>query len=124
MSAQELEHLVRKYYGYVADLEGSGVEAFDLLFVRDKIQQILDKSVPEDEVPSSVFERLHELDRLLWAKRDAFLTVVGQRELQHARQQQRSPRSHWWWYLDQLRTLPLPIREESDRLTQAFVPVS
>lgn len=121
MSVQELERLVRKYYGYVADLEGSGVEAFDLLFVRDKIQRILDKSMPEDEIPSSVFERLHELDRLLWAERDVFLRVVGQRELQHARQQQRSPRSQWWWYIDQLRTLPLPVREESDRLTRAFV---
>ena len=36
MNVRELERLFRKYYGYVADLEGSGVEAFDLLFVRDK----------------------------------------------------------------------------------------
>ncbi len=46
MSVQELERLVRKYYGYVADLEGSGGEAFDLLFVRDKIQRILEESRP------------------------------------------------------------------------------
>ena len=63
-----LLNLVRKYYGYVADLEGSGGEAFDLLFVRDKIQRILEESMPEEEIPTPLFERLHELDDLLWAE--------------------------------------------------------
>ena len=122
MSVQELERLVRKYYGYVADLEGSGGEAFDLLFVRDKIQRILEESMPEEEIPTPLFERLHELDDLLWAEREAFLMVVGERELQHARKQQRSPRSRWWWYLDALKTRPHLLREQQDRLAQAFIP--
>lgn len=100
MNVQELERLVRKYYGYVADLEGSGAEAFDLLFVRDKIQRILDESSPEEQIPGSLFEHIHELDRLLWAERETFQMVVGEEELRHARQQQRSSRSHWWWYMD------------------------
>ena len=123
MNGYELEWLVRKYYGYVADLEGSGVEAFDLLFVRDKIQQILDASGPEEEVPGAIFQRIYELDRLLWAERETFQMVVGESELQHARQQQRSPRSHWWWYTDQLKTPPPSMREQYDRLAQVFVPV-
>jgi len=122
MNWQELERLVRKYYGYVADLEGSGVEVFDLLFVRDKIQGILDKSGPEEQIPTSVFEQIYELDRALWAESETFRMVVGDRELQHARQQQRSPRSHWWWYLDELKTLPQPIQKRRDQLTPVFVP--
>jgi len=122
MNWQELERLVRKYYGYVADLEGSGVEVFDLLFVRDKIQGILDKSGPEEQIPTSVFEQIYELDRVLWAESETFRMVVGDRELQHARQQQRSPRSHWWWYLDELKTLPQPIQKRRDQLTPVFVP--
>lgn len=122
MNMQELERLVRKYYGYVADLEGSGAEAFDLLFVRDKIQCILDESSPEEQIPGSLFEHIHELDRLLWAERETFQMVVGEEELRHARQQQRSPRSRWWWYMDELKALPQPIREQRDRLAQAFVP--
>ena len=124
MSVQELERLVRKYYGYVADLEGSGVETFDLLFVRDKIQSILDKSTPEKDIPGSLYERVHGLDRLLWDERETFLMVVGEKELRHARQQQRSRRSHWWWYLNELKALPQPIREQRDRLSQAFVPAA
>lgn len=124
MSVQELGRLIRKYYGYVADPEGSGVETFDLFFVRDKIQSILEESTPEKQIPGSRYERIHELDRLLWAERESFLMVVGEEELQHARGQQRCPRSHWWWYLDELRALPEPIREQRDRLAQAFVPVS
>ncbi len=64
----------------MADLEGSGVEAFDLLFVRDKIQRILEESTPEKEIPSPLFERIHELDRLLWTERETFLMVVGEEE--------------------------------------------
>lgn len=122
MSVQELERLVRKYYGYVADLEGSGVEAFDLLFVRDKIQNLLDEATAENEFPTSLFERIHDVDELLWQERDAFLRVVGTKELQHARKQQRCPRSHWWWYLDELRVLPQSIWSQRDRLAKAFIP--
>lgn len=123
MNVYELERLVRKYYGYVADLEGSGIEAFDLLFVRDKIQHILDESGPEEEIPDAIFQHIYELDRLLWAERETFQMVVGEKELRYARQQQRSPRSHWWWYTDQLKTPPQSIREQYDQLAQVFVPV-
>ncbi|MGB9872511.1 MAG: hypothetical protein ACPLYD_12705 [Anaerolineae bacterium] len=122
MKAQELEQLVRKYYGYVADMEGSGVEIPDMLFVRDKIQRILDQSLPEDEIPTSLYERVHDLDRLLWEERETFLMVIGEQELECARQQQHSPRSHWWWYLDELKAVPQPLKERADRLHKAFAP--
>jgi hypothetical protein len=83
-------------------LEGSGVEALDLLSVRDRIQRILDKTGPEAQIPRLIFEQIYELDRVLWTESETFRMVVGDRELQLARQQQRSPRSHWWWYLDEL----------------------
>ena len=124
MNMHELERLVRKYYGYVADMEGSGIEILDLLFVRDKIQRILEQSQPEDEVPASLYEHLHELDQLLWEERGAFLLVLGERELRQARGQRRSPRSHWWWYLDELKVLPYSLREPIDRLTMAFAPAA
>lgn len=125
MNVDELERLVRKYYGYIADLEGSGVEIFDLLFVRDKIQSILDESTPEKGFSSSLYEQIHDLDHVLLDERDTFLMVVGVKELQHARQQQRSPRSHWWWYLDELKTLPRTvIRDQRERLPWLFVPSS
>jgi len=99
----ELEKLTRKYYGYIADLEGSSVEAFDLLFVRDRIQSILEKIKPNDTIPQPLYEWVHTLDFLLWQEGRSFLTVVGKRELEHARKQQKIPRSHWWWYIDELK---------------------
>lgn len=122
MNGQEMERLVRKYYGYVADLEGSGVEALDLLFVRDKIQQLLDTSGPEEQIPIPLFEQIHDLDRALWAESETFCMVVGDRELQHARRQQRSPRSHWWWYLDELKAFPLPADKARSQVTPVLVP--
>jgi hypothetical protein len=106
----------------VADLEGSGVEALDLLFVRDKIQSLLDKTTDENDFPTSLFEKIYDLDGLLWQERDVFLRVVGAKELQCARKQHRSPRSHWWWYLDELRVLPQSIWNQRDRLDEAFIP--
>jgi len=99
----ELEKLTRKYYGYIADLEGSSIEAFDLLFVRDRIQSILEKIRPNDIIPQPLYEWVHTLDSLLLQERHSFLTVVGERELKHAREQHKIPRSLWWWYLDELK---------------------
>ena len=115
---QELKRLAGKYYGYIVDMEGSGIEILEMLFVRDKIGRILDHILPEDELSSSLYERLHELDKLLWADREVFLMVMGEKELKYARQQHRSPRSHWWWYLDELQRPPQPMKEQVARLAQ------
>jgi hypothetical protein len=96
------------------------LKILDMLFVRDKIQRILDQSLPDDKIPPSLYEHLHELDRLLWQERETFLMVIGEQELKYARQQHHSPRSHWWWYLDELQRPPQPLREQYERLTQAF----
>lgn len=120
MNVTELEQLVRKYYGYVADLEGSGVEVLDLLFVRDAIQTFLDQLTPDEALPSRLYTHIYELDALLWAERRTFLLVLGEHELRHARQSQRSPRSHWWWYVDELKAPPEPVQGQQERLAQMF----
>jgi hypothetical protein len=122
MNVTELDRLVRKYYGYIADLEGSGVEVLDLLFVRDKIQGILEQITPDEELPSSLYAHIYELDALLWADRGTFLLVVGREELQHARRGQASLRSHWWWYVDELKAPPEPVQEQHEHLARAFTP--
>ena len=120
MSVAALARLVRKYYGYVADLEGSVVEALDLLFVRDQIHTLLHRLTPGEALPSPLYARIYELDALLWEERSTFCMVVGAEELRHARRGQASPRSHWWWYLDELQVPPELVREKRERLAQAF----
>src|SRR5712692_3697662 len=120
MSVAELERLVRKYYGYVADLEGSGVEVLDLLFVRDKIQTLLNRLTPDEALPSPLYARIYELDALLWEERSTVCMVVGAEELRHVRRGQESPRSHWWWYLDELKVPPESVRGKRERLAETF----
>ncbi len=109
----QLEKLLRKYYGYVADLEGAGLEILDLLFVRDAIQAILEQSRPATELSSILYSQVYQVDALLWQQKTTlFLQVLGERELCHARRQQQSLRSHWWWYLDQMQ-LPMRMVEAS-----------
>lgn len=120
MNTQELGRMVRKYYGYVADMEGSGIETVDLLFVRDKIQRFVDNKGLKKEIPNYLYEQIHDLDRLLWEERETFLMVVGEKELQHAKGLARHSRSHWWWYLDELRRRPQSIQAWRDQLAQVF----
>jgi hypothetical protein len=115
---KELKRLAGKYYGYVADMEGAGIEIVEMLYVRDKIRGILDQLLPESEVSSALYERIHELDRILWEERHNFLTVMGERELRYARQKNRSPRSHWWWYLDHLKRPPQMLKDQVDGFAQ------
>jgi hypothetical protein len=61
---------------------------------------MLDHLTPDTVVPASLYERIDALDAWLWQERASFLVVVGEQVLQHARREERSPRSHWWWYLD------------------------
>jgi hypothetical protein len=93
--------------------------------VRQIIQEACRSSLrhtTEQEIPSSLYGQIHELDNMFWAQRETFLMVIGERELRNARQRQHSSRSHWWWYLDELRMLPQPKNTERDWLTQAMIP--
>ena len=65
-------------------------------------------------------ERIDDLDALLREERSTFLMVVGQEALQHARRAQGSPRSHWWWYLDELSAPPTPVQKHRARLAQTL----
>jgi len=121
-TTEQLERLLRKYYGYVADLEGTGVEILDLLASRDQIQLLLEQSTPESVLPQRLYNQVYQLDDVFWRERGVFLQVIGERELRHARVQRQSPRSHWWWYLDQLKAPPQVIGEAGQWLARAFAP--
>jgi len=120
MSVTVFERLVHTYYGYVADLEGSGVAVLDLLFVRDKMHAILNRLTPDAALPTPLYERIDDLDALLREERRTFLMVVGKEELRHARRGQGSPRSHWWWSLDELPAPPAPVQQYRERLAQTL----
>jgi len=77
MSVTVFERLVHTYYGYVADLEGSGVAVLDLLFVRDKIQAVLHQLTPDTALPTSLYACIDALAALLREERSTFLMVVG-----------------------------------------------
>ncbi|MBK9091383.1 MAG: hypothetical protein WAW03_16615 [Anaerolineae bacterium] len=121
-TTEQLERLLRKYYGYVADLEGAGVEILDLLAIRDQIQLLLEQSTPESVLSQRLYNQVYQLDDVFWRERDVFLQVIGGRELRHARLQRQSPRSHWWWYLDQLKASPRVVGEPGQWLARAFAP--
>jgi len=98
MNWQELERLVRKYYGYVGDLEGSGVEVFDFSSCVTKSRGSWTRLDREEQIPTSVFEQIYELDRVLWqrARSSAWSLGIGNYHMPATAAQ---PRSNWWWYL-------------------------
>ncbi|MBK7202928.1 hypothetical protein [Candidatus Amarolinea dominans] len=71
-TTEQLERLLRKYYGYVADLEGAGVEILDLLAIRDQIQLLLEQSTPESVLSQRLYNQVYQLDDVFWRERDVF----------------------------------------------------
>jgi len=88
-----------------------------LLFARDRIQDILENIKPDESVPQPLYEKIYVLDELMWQERRSFLIVIGEKELKRAREQQKSPRSHLWWYIDELKA---PFEQDSIWKYKAF----
>lgn len=72
-----------------------------LLYARDYLErEIREGSV--DEALASHLKRIKELDALLRARKEIVLKIIPNFSRWRERFKEKPPRSHWWWYLDQL----------------------
>ena len=90
---RHLEH----YVAAVRFAQISGFEVLEMLDVRSKLAECEDKLTEPQKV------QLEEADRFFF--RDAaelYASVAALGDLADMRQRAAAPRSHWWWYLDEL----------------------
>lgn len=78
---------------------GFGDEVNALLFARDWLEGELHA---HPKVHAAFVNRLRKLDTVLRAKRNALLKLIPNFPEWREHRRVKPPRSHWWWYLDQL----------------------
>lgn len=78
-----------------------GEELEGLLDARDYLEERL-QVLRDDPTYASTMDRIQALDEMLRTKRNIILEIVPNFPMWRERRRWKPPRSHWWWYLDQL----------------------
>ena len=97
MNTKELEKLVSKYEGYLLSLGELGVEAVELLSVRDKIEEYLIEGY--DIIPIHILAEIMQLDLIFKEEFEIFRREFSQEEITHFHKNVKKSATHWWWHL-------------------------
>ncbi len=84
-----------------------GEEIFYLLYTREELEKDFQKYGWDSEL-SRIWQRLHELDPILIARRKAIVDAFHCNYYRSERERLKMPRAYWWWYLDELESVELP----------------
>jgi hypothetical protein len=97
MDAIKLEPLLAAYETNVRFPDTSGMEHFDMLLSRSKLENNKQLLTAEQK------DRLAAADEQMARQLDAFYAaIVGVADLAKRREAISPPATHWWWYLDVL----------------------
>ena len=81
MKTKELEKLISKYEGYLLSLGELGIEAVELLSVRDKIEEYLIKAY--DIIPIHILAEIMRLDLIFKENFEIFRKEFSPKEVAH-----------------------------------------
>jgi len=97
-----LTRIIPSIFTSLDDIDSAfGDELNCLLHARDELEQQINENW-EEEAFTPYWRRILELDMILRAKRDIVLCIVPDFSRWRKRFKSPPPRSHWWWYLDEL----------------------
>ena len=91
--------------------EAFGDEMDCLLFARDYLEWELEAH-PDSSVYAPYLPAIRHLDNMLRAKAHVVLQIAPNFSRWRSKLKEPVPRSHWWWYLDELVTESYQSREE------------
>ena len=97
MNMKELEKLVSKYEGYLLSVGELGIEAVELLSVRDKIEEYLIEGY--DIIPIHILAEIMQLDLIFKEEFEIFRREFSQEEIAHFQRSVKKSATHWWWHL-------------------------
>ncbi len=84
------------------DIDSAFSDELDsLLFARDYLEEALQEH-PDSEEYDPFVSRIRELDSLLIAKRHVVMQIITNYPEWRDTLKIKPPKSHWWWYLDQI----------------------
>jgi len=97
-----VKHVIPAAFASIEEVDGALTDELEnILYARTYLEREL-RLHPDSQELALHLDHLGELDSIFRAKRDIILRIVpnfasGRRSLRKA-----PPRSHWWWYLDDL----------------------
>lgn len=101
---ERIEQLLAVYEVGVTDPDISGMEHLDMLLTRSALAGVA------DQLSNAQKTRLLRADSQLAHHAAAFYSAIARvADLKSWREQENAPAEHWWWYLDVLVAVPVPL---------------
>ncbi|MFQ6067152.1 MAG: tetratricopeptide repeat protein [bacterium] len=99
----DLREMVEEYKKYLLNIDEFSKDTLKILILRDEIE-ILSSRLGKRGTDLSVEKsRLDSLDQIIKDKaKPIFRSLTNSVALLPYREERKIPRSHWWWYLDEL----------------------
>ncbi len=103
MTLAELREMVEQYKKYLLNIDEFSKDILKILILRDEIE-ILSSRLEKRGTDLSVEKsRLDSLDQIIKDKaKPIFRSLTDSISPLPYREERKIPRSHWWWYLDEL----------------------
>ena len=103
MTLADLREMVEQYKKYLLDIDEFSKDILKILILRDEIE-ILSSRLEKRGTDLSVEKsRLDSLDQIIKDKaKPIFRSLTDSISPLPYREERKIPRSHWWWYLDEL----------------------
>ncbi len=116
MTLDNLRKMIEQYKNYVVNIGYPVREIIKMFTLRDQIERLLlnlrkrGTDLETDRVRLESFDNIiRKKMKMLYRKLTASISLLPFRE------ERKVPRSHWWWYLDEL------IKEEKDRTRKRWL---
>ncbi len=103
MSLTDLREMVDEYKKYVVNIDEFSKDILKILILRDEIEMLSNRLERRGTDLSVEKSRLDGLDQIIKDKaKPIFRRLTSSIAPLPYREERRIPRSHWWWYLDEL----------------------
>lgn len=104
-----LQDVIKDYQRYLADVDDLGLNAPNLLYYRDEIQEMLGEFKGDPRVDfRGAWTTVKALDEVLRANQKKIVHQIGYTNFKQYQIINDPPRSHWWWWLNRVVGPPPP----------------
>lgn len=103
MTLTDLREMVEQYKKYLLNIDEFSKDILKILILRDEIEMLSGRLKRRGTDLSVEKSRLDSLDQIIKGKaKPIFRSLTSSIAPLPYREERKIPRSHWWWYLDEL----------------------
>lgn len=103
MTLTDLREMIEQYKKYLLNIDQFSKDTLKILILRDEIEMLSGRLERKGTDLSVEKSRLDSLDQIIKDKaKSIFTSLTSSVAPLPYREERKIPRSHWWWYLDEL----------------------